>query len=81
MHKNNFMYGFKLYNMKIIERIYYVYILTNKNKTVLYTGITNNLEQRLKEHYDDRIGKKHLRESTIATSWFFMNSINTSMMQ
>ena len=44
--------------MKISERIYYVYILTNKNKTVLYTGITNNLEQRVKEHYNDRIEKK-----------------------
>ena len=29
---------------------YYVYILTNKNKTVLYTGITNNLPRRLQEH-------------------------------
>ncbi|WP_345273316.1 GIY-YIG nuclease family protein [Flaviramulus aquimarinus] len=25
---------------------YYVYILTNKKKTVLYTGITNNLKER-----------------------------------
>lgn len=28
----------------------YVYILTNFNKTVLYTGITTNLKQRLQEH-------------------------------
>ncbi|MFT5252848.1 MAG: putative endonuclease [Flavobacteriales bacterium] len=26
---------------------YYVYILTNKAKTVLYTGVTNNLRIRL----------------------------------
>jgi len=26
---------------------FYVYILSNKNRTVLYTGITNNLERRL----------------------------------
>lgn len=31
----------------------YVYILTNYNKTVLYTGVTNNLQRRLYEH---RIG-------------------------
>jgi putative endonuclease len=31
---------------------FYVYILTNKNKTVLYTGVTNNLKRRLKEHKD-----------------------------
>ncbi len=29
---------------------YYVYILTNKNKTVLYTGVTNNLKERLHYH-------------------------------
>lgn len=29
---------------------YYVYILTNKAKTVLYTGVTNNLRIRLKQH-------------------------------
>lgn len=31
-----------------------VYILTNSRKTVLYTGMTNSLEQRLVEHYPDR---------------------------
>ena len=29
---------------------YYVYILTNFDKTVLYTGVTNNLRRRLHEH-------------------------------
>jgi len=29
---------------------YCVYILTNKNNTVLYTGITNNLYRRVMEH-------------------------------
>ncbi|MAM28740.1 MAG: endonuclease [Flavobacteriaceae bacterium] len=29
---------------------YFVYMLTNKNKTVLYTGVTNNLKQRLYHH-------------------------------
>ena len=30
---------------------FYTYILTNFNKTVLYTGVTNDLERRLSEHY------------------------------
>lgn len=29
---------------------YYVYILTNKYNSVIYTGVTNNLERRLFEH-------------------------------
>jgi len=29
---------------------YFVYILTNKYKTVLYTGVTNDLVKRLFEH-------------------------------
>lgn len=33
------------------ERRYWTYILTNWNKTVLYTGITNNLPLRLIEHW------------------------------
>lgn len=28
----------------------FVYILTNKHKTVLYTGVTSNLKERLKQH-------------------------------
>jgi putative endonuclease len=29
---------------------YCVYILTNSRRTVLYTGVTNNLERRMLEH-------------------------------
>lgn len=33
---------------------YFVYILTNKYKTVLYTGVTNNLAKRIQEHAEGR---------------------------
>jgi putative endonuclease len=32
---------------------YFVYILTNKNKTVVYTGVTNDLYVRLKQHIEN----------------------------
>ena len=32
---------------------YYVYILTNKTKTVLYIGVTNNLKVRLQQHLEN----------------------------
>ena len=37
---------------------YYVYIITNQHKSVLYTGVTNYLEQRLVEHYLSSLSKK-----------------------
>jgi putative endonuclease len=38
--------------IEFTEGIYnfYVYILTNKARTVLYTGMTNNQKRRLQEH-------------------------------
>ncbi|TGE20023.1 GIY-YIG nuclease family protein [Hymenobacter elongatus] len=33
---------------------YFVYIVTNPTKTVLYTGITNDLETRLHQHCENR---------------------------
>jgi len=35
--------------------LYYVYILTNANHTVLYTGVTNDLERRCFEHKHKKV--------------------------
>jgi len=35
--------------------IYYVYILTTKYNSVLYTGVTNNLSRRCMEHKSGKI--------------------------
>ena len=36
--------------MYLLPRTFYVYILTNDRNTVLYTGVTNNLERRVNQH-------------------------------
>jgi len=45
---------------------YFVYILTNKNKTVLYTGVTNDLYRRISEHYEN---SKPFHHSSFAGSY------------
>lgn len=45
----------KLISMYIFKQHhYYVYIITNPQQTVLYTGVTNDLERRLTEHWGNR---------------------------
>src|SRR6187402_573230 len=33
---------------------YYIYITTNPSKTTLYVGVTNNLEVRLYQHFENK---------------------------
>jgi putative endonuclease len=43
---------------------YYIYIITNKAKTVFYTGVTNHLKIRLKQHSDNiNLGNKTFASS------------------
>jgi len=37
---------------------YFVYIITNNSKSVLYTGVTNNLSNRIDEHKQDAFCNK-----------------------
>lgn len=34
----------------MMDQQYYVYIITNKNNTVLYAGVTSDLKRRVYEH-------------------------------
>ena len=42
----------------------FIYIITNKNKTTLYIGVTNNLQRRLLEHKEG-IGSKFTKRYSI----------------
>jgi len=33
---------------------YWLYMMTNRNKTVIYTGVTNDLSRRVRQHKDKK---------------------------
>ena len=48
---------------------YYIYILTNENKNVIYTGVTNDLVRRVYEH------KKHLDKGSFTSRYNVENLV------
>lgn len=47
-----------LLSHKMIQNNYYVYINTNRGRTVLYIGVTNNVEKRIAEHLQNKGNKR-----------------------
>jgi len=56
--------------MTIDDYVFHIYIVTNPQRTVLYTGVTDNLGIRLMEHYANRGQKK-----TFAGKYYCYNLI------
>jgi len=50
--------------------LYFIYIVTNPERTVLYIGVTNNLDSRLAEHYFNKGDRK-----TFAGKFYCYNPI------
>ena len=46
-----------------MDKVGFVYILTNKNKTTLYVGVTNDLQRRINEH------KTHFNKKSFTTRY------------
>ena len=51
---------------------FYTYILTNHNRQILYTGVTNDLERRLQKHYfgDDNPNSFTYKYKCFYLVWF-----------
>lgn len=49
----------------------YIYILTNKNNTVLYVGVTSNLEQRVLQHRNGQFQKAFTSRYNISKFVYF----------
>ncbi len=56
--------------MQVEQNKFYIYIVTNQTRKVLYTGVTNDLAQRIIEHWMNRGGHE-----TFAGKYFCYNLI------
>ena len=43
--------------VEMAKKTYFVYVMTNQNGRVLYTGVTNNLYRRVSEHKEGNGGQ------------------------
>jgi putative endonuclease len=65
-----------------MHRTYYVYLITNWNNKVLYTGVTNNLERRIYQHRNKLI-KGFTEKYNVSKLVYFeqSNDINSAIMR
>ena len=56
---------------------YYVYMLTNKNKSTLYIGVTNNLKERIYYHKNPTANSKHFTHKYQCNFLIYFEHFNT----
>ncbi|MDP1547105.1 MAG: GIY-YIG nuclease family protein [Anaerolineales bacterium] len=64
------------------EKQYCVYIMTNAHHTVLYTGVTNNLQRRVLEHQSGK-GSKFTSKYNVNKLVYFecSNDVNAAILR
>lgn len=62
-----------------MHKCYFVYITSNPAKSVLYTGMTNNLKRRLSEHYNNRGKKEHFASRFFCYKLLYYEMYDTPM--
>jgi len=63
-----------------MEHQYYVYLLTNKNNTVIYTGVTNDLMRRIYKH-KERLFEGFTKKYNVSKLVYFeaTNDVNSAI--
>ena len=66
----------------MVEKQYCVYIMTNVHHTVLYTGVTNNLQRRVLEHRSGT-GSQFVKKYNVFKLVYFEcgNDVNTAILR
>jgi putative endonuclease len=61
-----------------MDKTYFVYMMTNKNNSVLYTGVTNNLARRVFEHKEKLLEGFTKRYNCSKIVWYeqYQDSLN-----
>ncbi|MBQ3150362.1 MAG: GIY-YIG nuclease family protein [Clostridia bacterium] len=74
------MIQYKHLRNKVNQLQYYVYILTNWNNKVIYTGVTNNLERRIFEHKNGVVDGFTKKYNVHKLVWFdYTNDIRAAL--
>ena len=61
---------------------YIVYIITNKNKSTLYIGVTSNIQKRLSQHYfDSENAKKSFTANTTVITYYIIKFLKMLILQ
>ena len=59
--------------------MYYIYILTNKTHSVLYTGVTNDLSRRIAEHRQKLSPKSFTSKYNLTKLVFFESTSDVNV--
>ena len=60
---------------------YYVYVLSNPHRTVLYVGMTSDLRRRLQQHQDGRAGTFTTRYNAVTLIYFERHDTSTQAIE
>ncbi|GAA4457194.1 GIY-YIG nuclease family protein [Rurimicrobium arvi] len=61
-----------LYSGDFTAEVYYVYITANKNKSIIYTGVSTDWRQSIEEHREDAQGVKQTFPGRHNCEWLLL---------